>query len=52
MKAIERHLHEIDFIEREMGRTKSWKRKKDLERCRNRLQKELRIYVSLKAKKN
>lgn len=46
MKAIEKHLKEIDYVEREIKRTKSWKRKNDLERYRNRLKKELRIYVA------
>lgn len=45
MKAIEKHLKEIDYVEREIKRTQSWKRKKDLVKYRNRLKKELRIYV-------
>ena len=45
MKAIENHLKEIDYVEREIKRTQSWKRKKDLVKYRNRLKNELRIYV-------
>lgn len=45
MKAIEKHLKEIDRVEREIKRTQSWKRKKDLEKYRNRLRNELRTYV-------
>lgn len=48
MKAIEKHLNEIERIEREIKRTKSWKRRNDLERYRSRLKKELRTYVALK----
>lgn len=45
MKAIEKHLNEIDRVEKEIKNTKSWKRRNDLERYRNRLKKELREYM-------
>ena len=52
MKAIEKHLNEIDRVERDIKRTKSWKRRKDLERYRNRLKKELRTYIYYQNTKN
>ena len=48
MKAIEKHINEIERVEREIKRTKSWKRRKDLERYLNRLKKELRTYINLR----
>jgi hypothetical protein len=51
MKAIEKHLNEIDRVEKEIEKTKSWKRKNDLERYRNRLKKELRTYIHYQNKK-
>ena len=48
MKAIEKHINEIERVEREIKRTKSWKRRNDLERYRNRLKKELRTYIYLR----
>lgn len=52
MKAIERHLQEIERVERAIKKTQSWKRKNDLERYRNRLKKELRTYVYYQNNKN
>lgn len=52
MKAIEKHLNEIDRVEKEIKRTKSWKRRNDLERYRNRLKKELRTYMFYQNRKN
>lgn len=52
MKAIEKHLNEIDRVEREIKRTQSWKRRNDLERYRNRLEKELRTYIYYQCNKN
>lgn len=52
MKAIEKHLNEIDRVEREIKRTKSHKRRNDLERYRKRLKKELRTYIYLQTHKN
>lgn len=52
MKAIEKQLNEIDRVEREIKRTKSWKRRKDLERYRKRLKKELRTYIYYQSDKN
>lgn len=47
MKAIERHLIEINKVEREIVKTKSWKRKNDLVKYHKRLKRELQEYVSL-----
>jgi hypothetical protein len=46
MKAIERHLNEMDRIEREINKTKSWKRKNDLMKYNKRLKRELREYIA------
>ena len=45
MKAAERHMQEINRVEREIKRTKSWKRKNDLKKYLSRLKKELTIYL-------
>lgn len=52
MKAIEKQLNEIDRVEREIKRTKSWKRRNDLERYHKRLKKELRTYIYYQCNKN
>lgn len=45
MKAVERHLQEINRVEKEINKTKSWKRKNDLKKYHGRLKKELAIYL-------
>ena len=45
MKAVERHMQEINRVEKEIVKTKSWKRKNDLKRYRSRLKKELSTYL-------
>jgi len=45
MKAIERHLQEIMKVERDIKRTKSWKRKNDLMKYHRRLKRELLEYA-------
>lgn len=52
MKAVKKHLNEIDRVEKEIKNTKSWKRRNDLERYRNRLKKELRTYIHYQNLKN
>lgn len=52
MRAIEKHVNEIDRVEKEIKKTKSWKRRNDLERYRNRLKKELRTYMFYQNNKN
>jgi hypothetical protein len=52
MKAIEKHLNEIDRVEREIKSTKSWKRRNDLEKYRNRLKRELKTYIFYQNSKN
>lgn len=44
MRAKE-HMEEILRVEREIARTKSWKRKNDLEKYHKRLEKELLTYL-------
>lgn len=46
MRAVERHLQEISKVEREIEKTKSWKRKNDLMKYHKRLKRELREYIS------
>ena len=46
MKAAERHMQEINRVEREIKRTKSWKRKNDLVKYHKRLKRELMEYMS------
>ena len=46
MKAVERHLQEINRVEREIKKTQSWKRKNDLKKYHKRLKRELLEYVS------
>lgn len=46
MRAVERHLHEINRVEREIKKTQSWKRKNDLIKYHKRLKRELAEYVS------
>lgn len=47
MKPVERHLKEIERVEREINKTKSWKRKRDLNKYHKRLKRELREYIYL-----
>lgn len=47
MKPVERHLLEIDRVEKEIIKTKSWKRKNDLIKYHKRLNRELREYIAL-----
>lgn len=46
MRAVERHLQEINRVEREIKRTESWKRKNDLIKYHKRLKRELMEYMS------
>lgn len=45
MNAMSRHLQEIMKVEREIKRTKSWKRKNDLMKYHRRLKRELIEYA-------
>jgi hypothetical protein len=52
VKAIQRHIYEIERVEKEIQRTQSWKRRNDLERYRKRLKKELKTYIFYQNQKN
>lgn len=45
MNAIERHMQEMLKVERDIKRTKSWKRKNDLMKYHKRLKRELLEYA-------
>lgn len=45
MKALMEHINKLDKVERDIKKTKSYKRKNDLIKYRNRLKRELREYV-------
>lgn len=45
MKALQEHLQKIEKVEREIKKTKSWKRKNDLMKYRRRLKNELLEYA-------
>lgn len=46
MNAVERHMQEMLKVERDIKRTKSWKRKNDLTKYHKRLKRELMEYIS------
>lgn len=45
MKALLEHINKIEKVDRDIKKTKSWKRKNDLIKYRHRLKKELKEYI-------